>query len=234
MALKNISKEQLVTLLEKNSLTTEDRFLIDSFIYPSLVEYCNDLKPNETERVRLLEEKNIYRYMNTVCIVLGLYGKDTLTEVLNMSPFPEIMSDLRREYSGKLLVNNSIVILVKMLLGLGNQGRNIVTPNFEGEMPQKFMSFRNQTAQEWFNHFVTMKIYPLATIYTKMGVDEAKAHLFSSIAYQLYHSNPDKYHVNLHLSMNEVLYAIIDQFLTEWGDAGIMKSDNGEVLSKVL
>ena len=39
--------------------------------------------------------------------------------------------------------------MIKMLLALGGSGGSqMATPVFEGEMPQKFMSFRNQTAKE--------------------------------------------------------------------------------------
>lgn len=235
MAINNISFETLENLLKKNSITQSDRFLIDSYVFTPLVTYCNDIRSNEEEKVHILEEKNLYRYLNATSVILGIYGREKLIKVLNTYPFLGVLEELKKEYSGKELEKMTIICMVKMLLALGGNSNNPITPIFEGEMPQKFMSFRNQTAKEWFGKFVTTKLYVLSSIYEKSSLEETRAHLLSSIAYQLHHSNSIKYNIDSRLSMDERLKNILIKFVKEQGgDSSIIYSNSGEVLSKVL
>ena len=235
MTVKNISLEELERLLKNSRITTNERFLIDSFVYQPLIDYCQDIKFNEVERVHILEEKNIFRYLNVSCIILGVYGKEALEMALSTPPLSDALHELKQQYIGKELEKNTIILMVKLLLALGNRDNQIATPVFEGEMPQKFMSFRNQTAKEWFNNFVDTKLFVLANLYEKVSWEEAKAHLFASIAYQLHHSNPAKYNINANVSINDGLMNIMKKFINEQGgNPSVIYSNSGEVLSKVL
>lgn len=236
MAVNNISFDTLERLLAKSNISTNDRFQIDSYVSASLVDFCNDIRPNEIEKVHVLEEKNLYRYINAACIVLGIYGKEAFDKLLKTSPFATMYCELALEYSGKELEKNFIIIMIKMLLALGGSGGSqMATPVFEGEMPQKFMSFRNQTAKDWFGKLVTTKVYILANIYEKASWEEAKSHLFANMAYQLHHSNPIKYNIDTNVSMNDALMNIMRKFIEEQGgNSSVIYSDNGEILSKAL
>lgn len=236
MAINNISFETLERLLEKSIISTNDRFQIDSFVSASLANFCNDIKPNEMEKVRILEEKNLYRYTNAACIVLGIYGEDAFNKLFTTSPFSGMYYELTLKYSGKELQKFFIIIMITMLLSLTEKGNNqIVTPVFEGTMPQKFMSFRNQTAKDWFGKLVTTKTYILANIHEKASWEDTKSHLFANMAYQLHHSNPIKYNIDTNMSMNDALMNIMRKFIDEQGgNSSVIYSNNGEVLSKVL
>ena len=236
MAVKNISLDELNELLGKNAITTNERFLIDSYVYTPLVNYCNDIRPNEIEKVRILEEQNLFRYINAVSIILGIRGESVLTKALTTSPVSDMLYELKNMYHGKELEKNSIIVLTQVLLALGgNGGSQIATPVFEGEMPQKFMSFRNQTAKDWFGHIVKSKLFILASIYEKASHEEAKAHLFANMAYQLHHCNPTKYPVDTNLPMNTALCNILEKFIGgQCGDSSIIYSKNGDILSKAL
>lgn len=97
------------------------------------------------------------------------------------------------------------------------------------------MSFRNQTANEWFDDFVNSKLVILSTIYEKSSFEETKAHLFASIAYQLNRNNPAKYHLNADIPLNDALKNILMLFIKkEGGDSSIIYSKSGEILSKIL
>lgn len=236
MAVNNISFDTLERLLGKRTITTNDRWQIDSFVSASLVDFCNDIRPNEIEKVHTLEEKNLYRYLNASSIILGIYGQEVFTRLLMSSPFSDVLYELKKEYSGKELEKSFIIIMTKMALALGGNGGNqIATPIFEGEMPQKFMSFRNQTAKDWFGKLVATKVYVLANIYEKTSWEEAKSHLFANMAYQLHHSNPIKYNIDTNVSMNDALKNIMQKFIEEQGgNPSVIYSNNGEVLSKAL
>lgn len=236
MAIKNISYETVIELLKKTTITTNDRFLLDSYTYTPLADFCNDIRPNELEKVRILEEKNLYRYINALSMILGIYGRETLMKVLITSPFCDMITELKNEYSGKEFEKSFIIVILKMILALKENGGNLFNgPVFEGQMPQKFMSFRNQTANEWFKNYVDTKIYILANIYEKASWEEAKAHLFANMAYQLHRCNPIKYNIDESLSMDDALRNILVKFIDEQGgDSSKIYNDNGEVISKVL
>ena len=236
MAVNNISFDTLERLLGKSTITTNERWQIDSFVFASLADFCNDIRPNEIEKVHNLEEKNLYRYLNAVSIILGIYGQEAFTKLTISSPFSDVIYELKKEYSGKELEKNFIMIITRMLLALGGSGGNqITTPIFHGEMPQKFMSFRNQTAKDWFDKLVATKVYVLANIYEKTSWEDAKSHLFANIAFQLHHSNPIKYNIDRNVSINDALKNILRKFIKEQGgNTSIIYSKNGEILSKAL
>lgn len=229
---RHISNDELVRLLDKSVISQSDRFLIDSNIDTPLVEFCGDLRPNEIEKARNLEEKNIYRYLNATSIILGLYGQDSLVKALTTSPVSDMVVALKEEYFGQERIQMSVRILPKVLLALGS--REIAKPHFEGEMPQKFMSFRNQTAQDWYEKIINRKLAILSTIYIKGSAEEAKAHLLASVAYHLNNSNPSKYPF-VGANQNDALKNIVVKFINDvGGDTRIVYSNNGEVLSKSL
>ena len=119
-----------------------------------------------------------------------------------------------------------------MLLALGS--REIAKPHFEGEMPQKFMSFRNQRAQDWFEKVINRKLAILSIIYIKGSAEEAKAHLFANVAYHLNNSNPSKYPF-VGDNQNDALKNIVAKFVNNMGgDTRIVHSNHGDVLSKSL
>lgn len=94
MAINNISFEILERLLRKSSISTNDRCQIDSFVYASLADFCNDIKPNEIEKVHILEERNLYRYMNAACTVLGYMVKMPLISYLRLLHLIECILNL--------------------------------------------------------------------------------------------------------------------------------------------
>ena len=237
MAIQNISAKELNNLLEKDTLTRNDRFLIDSYTYTSLVEYCNDLRANEVEKVRCLEEDNIYRYFNACCIILGLLGEDSLHKALISYPMSEIVDALKEEYHGRTLESLIVYTIPKALLDLEGKrkGSQVLKPFFAGEMPQKFMSFRNQTATDWFEGMVGTKLQILSRVYLKSSPEEAVAHLLANTAYQLHHNNPIKYQWDTNLSVNDVVGEIMTRFLNNNGGMpSIVYSKTGDILSKSL
>ena len=94
MAVNNISFDTLERLLAKSNISTNDRFQIDSYVSASLVDFCNDIRPNEIEKVHVLEEKNLYRYINAACIVLGIYGKEAFDKLLKRHHSPQCIVNL--------------------------------------------------------------------------------------------------------------------------------------------
>ncbi len=231
--MENLSVEELQRLLEKDHLTQNDRLRLDTNVDTSLVEYCSDLRANEIEKVRILEENNLHRYVNSCCIILGMYGEGSLFKALHTSPISDLLQVMKEEYSGEELIKNTVFILPKVLLALGSN--QYVKPKFEGDMPQKFMSFRNQTAQEWYEKFVNRKLVILSTIYVRLSADDAKSHLLHNLAYQLHHNNPYKYPFRTDIQHEDAVMEILYKFLDEnGGDTSIIYSDNGEILSKSL
>ena len=84
MAINNISFEILERLLRKSSISTNDRCQIDSFVYASLADFCNDIKPNEIEKVHILEERNLYRYMVKMPLISYLRLLHLIECILNL------------------------------------------------------------------------------------------------------------------------------------------------------
>ncbi len=233
MTIKNISFNELKKLLDKNNLTTDERYLIDSYVHISLVDYCGNLNLYDKEKVQYLEEENLYRYLHAASTALGLYG-NALEELLTHVPFSSLAFGFKNRYSGSRLERKAIELFIKMMLSC-NSKADLNTPYFEGEMPQKFMSFRNQTAQEWFKEFVNINILILITVYEKMTIEDARVHLLASVAYQLHHNNPVKYAISSNMSIDEALKSILKKFINEKGKNGAyVYSSTGELLSKML
>lgn len=231
MLTETISFKNVQNLLNKNSLTTNERYLIDSHVQPSLVCCLSNLNYNEIEKVYYLEEENLYRYLFAAATALGLYG-NALDTLLERPPFSYIAFGFRNRYCGSTLEKNAIELLIKMIL---SNGKDISTPHFEGNIPQKFMISQNQKGQEWFESFVHSNISILIAVYEKMTIEDARAHLLANMAYQLYHNNPQKYAIHSKMSMDESLKFVLKKFIQEKGNNGaFIYSDTGDLLSKML
>ena len=99
MTVKNISLEELERLLKNSRITTNERFLIDSFVYQPLIDYCQDIKFNEVERVHILEEKNIFRYLNVSWIILSVNGKEALEMYISTPPLSDALQQQKHKYN---------------------------------------------------------------------------------------------------------------------------------------
>lgn len=232
MILRSITASEADMILQKNSLTRQDRFKLDSFTAISLTDYCGNIRPNEQLKVQRLEENNIYRVLNVLGAVLGMCNNEAYKLAVRMSPLSDMIAELKKTYSGIRLQEALFQVISKVLLSKDPLSGKV---SFDGEMPQKFGSFRQFTANEWFQKYVNVKVMTVWHVLTTMGEDDAKGHLLGSTAYALYQSQPSLYDISSFVDEDGAIKYILKSFLARKGSATIDKyNQKGEILYKNL
>lgn len=219
-------------ILEKSVITQKDRFLMDSYVITPLVDFCGDIRPNEIDKVHEVEDDSILSFLNTVMSVFGKYNQGVFKELLSTYPFNSLIQEIKSTYSGKEIDRIFIIVITKAILANRDLSLKVKAA---GNMPQKMFSFRQATADEWFTYFVDRALTRIVSIYENMGVNEATASLFSICAYQLYHSQPNRFDISYCSNENDALALILDTFLKSKNGVGTrVYSKTGELLSKSL
>lgn len=236
MVLNFIDFDEYKRILGKNTLTQQDIFKVNSYPFLSLSEKCGDIKSSEMETVKALADKNINGFLNIVTTVLGLQNKEIFKLILQKDPYPCLISTLKEDYSGPKFLSIATVMITKIMLtqSLGNYTPSKpVNIKLDGKMPQKFMSFRQMTGDEWFSDFVSIKLMSFSMIFEKCGLDAAISHLIASTAYSFYYNNPSKYDISSCLNENDAINKILNNALTGKND-NIKQNYNqkGELLFK--
>ena len=217
MVLSFIDFEEFKRILDKSTLTQQDIFKINSYPFISLAEKCGDIKSSELETVRSIADKNINGFLNVITTVLGIQNKAAFKLILQNDPYPMIISTLKEDYSGTEFITTAIVMITKVMLtqSLGNYSPSKpINVKLDGKMPQKFMSFRQMTGDEWFSSFVDIKLHSFVKIYEKCGLDAAISHLFASVGYSFYYNNPSRYDISSCLTENDAIHKVLNNALT--------------------
>lgn len=208
--LKYSTAEEVDCVLSKNTYDDKDLYVLYKYVSPSLVEYCNDIRNDEINEVKVLEEYNLRRFLNATSIMLRIDTEGYIKAITNLD-FLETISEINKQYRDNEAEGLTIVILTKMLLALGSMEK--YTPLFEGNMPQKFMSFRNHTANQWFNEVVSTKLQILYKIFLNSSYEGAKDFLFANLAFQLHYINPNKYIFIENIPLQDSIKIILNKFL---------------------
>lgn len=229
---KQINYNELVSLLEKQTLTRNDRFLIDSFTTRTLVNECGDLRSNELMEVYKIERDNIYRFMFSAITVFGVGGAidDVLKFPISQDFLSEIIEMPNTDKEKEIMF---VQIFTKLILsGSGD----ISKPSFVGKMPQKLFSFRQLNAETWFKDYVNFRLHIIGIIYDKMGLDETVSHIFSNTAYYLNKSQTFKYYQkSTDKDLNDSLGRILIEFCHDCnGDTSILSQKPEKILFKDL
>ena len=236
MVLSFIDFEEFKRILDKSTLTQQDIFKVNSYPFISLAEKCGDIKSSELETVRSIADKNINGFLNVITTVLGIQNKAAFKLILQNDPYPMIISTLKEDYSGTEFITTAIVMITKVMLtqSLGNYSPSKpINVKLDGKMPQKFMSFRQMTGDEWFSSFVDIKLHSFVKIYKKCGLDAAISHLLASVGYSFYYNNPSRYDISSCLTENDAIHKVLNNALTGKND-NIKQNYNqkGELLFK--
>ena len=211
-----------------------ERVQLDSFAMIPLADFCGDIRPNELLKVQHLESDNIFHTLNIIGSLLGMVSNEYLLPLLRMDPFSTVIMEAKKMYSGEELYRVLFYVLTRLLLNNGNllNGRKV---SFQGEMPQKFMSFRQTTANQWFEKYVDLKLSTVWNVLTKLGIEDAHAHLLASTAYALYNSQPNEFNISNCSNLDEAIKYILTSWLTRRDGSSLQKfNQKGEILFKDL
>jgi len=92
-----IDGNELNDILQKDRLSLEDRFKMDSCTCYTLVEKLGDLKNEELNEVYYLEAKNIYKVINVASMYLEIYGKETFEKIFDLPIVQQIIREVYDE-----------------------------------------------------------------------------------------------------------------------------------------
>lgn len=209
-----ISQSEFSTLMTKSRLTSEDRLKLQSCVISPLADYCSDLSYGDYDTIHALEEKNLYKILNTISIISGVYGQNIQTSFLEMRKCREIIRNIQPDHEHSKREADFMQLLMIMKYALSDFNDNLdAPPIFDGKMPQKLFQFRQQTANEWYQKTFLRVCGTAGYIYADLGLEEAWLYINGYIAHYLNQSQPGKYGIDVTLDMNDNIYCIMNRLI---------------------
>jgi hypothetical protein len=235
-----VTTDELNRILEKKTLSLEDRFKIDSFTAYTLVETIGDLKNEELNEVYYLEAKNIYKVLNTVAYLLGIFDESEqfMNRLMCDTNIQAMLNSIDGGTSDKEVRQEArFVLFAKYVLSLTPTGTNYqLKPVFDGKIPKKIFSFRQTSAEEWFENYVSLVLKIASKILIKMDAESAFTYVFCNIVWYLNKSQPFKYYAkSTDKNMNETIGRIFKEFIIlVGGNSSYIKNSQSAPLYKDL
>lgn len=209
-----INQSEFSTIMKKNGLTTDDRIKLQSYVFPPLADYCSDLSYGDYDKIHTLEEKNLYKILNVISILSGIFGENTKSQFLGLPMCRNIIRQIQPDREHTKRETDHMQLMMLMLHALSNFNANLgASPVFDGNMPQKLFQFRQQTANEWYEKTVLRICGTAGYIYADLGLEEAWLYVNGYIAHYLNQSQPGKYGIEVTLDMNDNIHRIMNRFI---------------------
>lgn len=207
-----INASEVDQLLKKTTPYTQSELMkLSSFSISSLVNQLSDLSYSEKEKVLRLEGENLYRYMTSCRVAIGAdqRGLDIINRLYS-STIEEIKSVSEESGSNSSAKMIYCMLLVKFIL-TNAQGFEV---KFKGEIPKKIFSFRQQTANEWYNNLLDVYTRIVAQVAFLNGSEEASEFILMQCAWHMHHILPNKYKINEvdKLALLDLASQFLDEF----------------------
>lgn len=211
-----ITAGELDALLKRTTPYSQRELMqLSSFSILPLADKLSDLSYSEKSVVQRLEGVNLYHYTNATMIAIG--ADERGMSMLQLSPqhaatIDEIKSVSRQEAKDPYMEKELYCLLInKMILSKGDRN---MTVKLDGQVPKKLFSFREMTADEWFNGIIDVYTRVVARVLALNGLEEAKRVLFMQCAWHMHRSQPGKYALN---SVEAgILLELFRQFVSEF------------------
>jgi hypothetical protein len=83
-----------------------------------------------------------------------------------------------------------------------------------GSMPRNFFKSRQHLGDKWFNDFIDNKLFLFEKLILSGVTENIFPILSTSIAYSVYSFSPDKYYIQENTSESDIIFSILNKFIT--------------------
>jgi hypothetical protein len=207
------------SLLHLQKYNNEQLLKLAQYPYESLVSLCENVSFYERNKIKEIEDLNIWHFINALNLLFGLASKEE-QELFNANLMKEPLRTAvylsQQEASPQNRFITFIELACKILLSNGGKKGMFLDPidiKIDGNMPRDLFKSRQNIGNEWFNKFVENKLSVLKMAYNKSSPETAYAIVLKSIAYSLYNFTPYRYHIRYCKDEDEALHLILKVFI---------------------
>ena len=214
--LKSISLDKAIVILEKEHITNSDLFKLSTFTHRTLADDYDDLTNSELNEIYRLERQNLYRIVNSVAILCGIYGEDALNILMQTHFAKVILSEISDSGYTSELKNKLIFRFFLSFLMANCNEKKLQSPVFEGKIPQKLFKFRQMTAESWLASYLKLFGEASSFIYSKRGAEEAFRYTIINTTYYLNKSQTFKFYPkSSDTNLNDTIFRIFREYIDE-------------------
>ena len=197
-----ITKAQYENYRIRLCLEPTDVYAMARYPFVSLTSRCENLSHSEYERVKKIEDLNIFYFLNAVKIVCGVGSEQELVtfyRAITEEPLRTAVLLGQAESNPTDKFITFMVNAIKILLSPkdGNQGgiyfRDPVNVGIVGSMPRDFFKSRQDIGNTWYREFVNQKMELLSYICRFVDKTDVFPIILMSVAYSLYAFTPIRY-----------------------------------------
>lgn len=213
--METLNATELSSLLNRSTPYSQKEIMqLASFSCISLANKLGGLTYSEKETVDRLEGENLYSYFIACDLAIG-------KNQTGMQKLTAIYGHIIEEYRNAVHENASSdkeeklmfgALISKMMLS-GNDPHLRV--KLKGQVPTKLFSFRQTTADTWFDETTSLYSRIILSIYANNGSDDAQEALFMQCAWHMIKSQPSVFSL-----VNEDKISLIEvfgKFLRKYG-----------------
>lgn len=222
LKLNLLSKAQYDNYRSKLYVNFADVNAMARYPFVSLIERCKNLSKSEYEKVKDIEDLNIFYFLSTVKLVCGIgteHELATFHRAITEEPLRTAVLLGQAESNPTDKYITFMVNAIKILLspkdgeGGGIYFRDPVNVGIVGNMPRDLFKSRQEIGNVWYKEFVNQKMELL--FYVCKYVDKTKVFpiMMMSIAYSLYAYTPERYRILENSSEDENIHIILNSFI---------------------
>jgi hypothetical protein len=222
--LKTITHEEARQIINSKSISDDDvRLIASNFIVgQTLVEFIGNFKYSEINEVNYLESKNLIRIINIFLMVLKINDKyhyfyeskevKMLLDIVGTNKEINKLTEVQINYS---LFNS----LIKYALSITESGDKMdLKAKFYGKVPSKFLSFRQDQADRWLDHFCDYFLQYVSEIKYYTDSQKTLNYVMTNIAFYLIKSQPRRYSIKQGENIDTTVSRIIKELYDSIGD----------------
>ena len=232
-----ITDNEFSIIVDKKTLSKDDVFKLSSYTPYTLVEKIGDLRNYELNEVYLLEANNIVRVLNTVAMLFGVFSnsRELVTRLFKTQDVRDLLQNINSTIDAEIKQGVIFKILALYILsGLDIQNR--LKPIFEGKIPKKTFSFRQMSAEAWFENYVEFLLSVATNILNRMDANHTFLYVIYNTAWYLNRSQTFKYYQkSTDKDLEDTLFRIIIEFMQSMDvDSSYIKNTATTTLFKDL
>ncbi|MDN3688611.1 hypothetical protein [Cyclobacterium jeungdonense] len=219
--LNKITHEEVIRLIESKNISDQNVRLIASkyVVGQSLVQYIGNFKISEIYLVHYLESKNLIRIINSFLLVMKLndnyhhfYQSKEVKMLLNIVGTSKEINKLSEVQINFALFNN----LIKYALSITDNGDRMDSKaKFYGKLPTRFLSFRQDKADAWLDHFCDYLLQYASNIKYYTDSQNTINYVLTNICFYLINFRPNTYYIkdsdsDINSTVNRIISELYD------------------------
>ena len=213
------TRPKYLILQDKENISLDELGELIRYPFVPLESYSKNLSVSEKNKIKRIEDINIYYFFNALRIVFGASSSEEskiFQRKLSKEPLKTaiLLSKTKPSPIEQYIsfIENACKILLSAHKGYSKY-ENILTVSITGSMPHDFLVSRQEEGNKWYRDFIDSKFKMFEKICYIGLKDKAFQLLVTSLAYSIYYFTPSRFYIPNDINENDSIYIVLSTFI---------------------